>query len=340
MKATVAETGELELVAEICRRCSVEGHDIELGPGDDAAIWQPEGTVVATVDSIVCGTDWLDGHTPAADIGHRAIAVSLSDLAAMGAQPQVALLALQARPTTPVDRLLASVDGLVKTARRFGVRLLGGDLGIGATESWTVTALGCLAGPAMRRDAGQSGDAVWLVGEVGAAAVGLAALRSMTSSPQLKACIGRHLRPEPLVAAGVALQTSGHRIAAIDVSDGLWLDAERLAKASEVRLELTIDRPRWATDPVTAFCRQQGLNWRDAVAGGGDDYALLLTVAPDIEVSEIIDAYCCEAKTPMPKARRIGRVSPAGSNKSALVSITIDGLQMSGPVQGYQHGRA
>ena len=83
MKTTVAETGELELVAEICRRCNVEGDDIEIGPGDDAAVWRPEGTVVATIDSIVCGTDWLAEHTPAADIGHRAIAVSLSDLAAM-----------------------------------------------------------------------------------------------------------------------------------------------------------------------------------------------------------------------------------------------------------------
>ena len=313
----VADLGELAVIRELRAILDTPRADLLVGNGDDAAVWQPDGPVVATIDSVVAGVDWLIGLMPAAAIGHRAAAVNLSDLAAMGAQPRVLLLALELPPDADVDELLAAARGLRALADQHDAAVVGGDFGISPGPArWTVTALGTLRGEPMRRDRVQPGDAVWLVGAVGQAALGLAALRAGDDQPQL---IAAHVWPQPRVAAGLRLQALGVR-AAIDVSDGLGLDAQRLAQASRVDLHLDVPRPGWVTAALETWLTTRGLDWRAACAAGGDDYALLCAAPTRIDLTEL-------------GATRIGHAT-AGSGQ---VALRIDGRLAQGG--GFRHGK-
>lgn len=297
-----------------------------LGPGDDAAVWQPDGAVVATVDSVVAGVDWLVDRTPAAAIGHRALAVNLSDLAAMGATPRGYLLALELPQETETQDVLAAAAGLRALANRHGAVVLGGDLGCSAGPArWTVTALGTLQGQLLRRDAARPGDRVWLfdaegANGVGAAAAGLAVLQHEGAAPWAAEVIARHRWPQPQVAAGQGLGRLATPVAALDLSDGLVRDARRLAAASGVALELRWPRPMWLTPAVEAFADQHGLDWRQWVASGGDDYALLVAARPDYDLTVL-------------GGLEVGRAQ-AGSG----VALWVDGVAVVG--DGYAHGGA
>ncbi len=331
---TVAELGERELLRRIQQLLDRPRDDVLLGIGDDGAILNPGTPVVATVDSIVAGTDWLPDRTPRASIGHRAVAINLSDLAAMGARPTWLLLALELPPDLPLDDLETSLQRAAELAQAHGATVVGGDVGIGeGTERWTVTALGSLIGRATLRSAAGPGDRLWLVGEVGAAAVGLAALRVGASLAGLRRCVDAHLEPRPQVEAGCALAASPHKLAAIDVSDGLWLDGSRLARASDVGLRVELPRPDWLSDEVAAFCQHEHIDWRLACAGGGDDYALLVSAPPDVELDAFLQAQLPDKVRP--KVTRAGRVVPA----AAGVVVSIDGQELTGSPQGYEHGR-
>ncbi len=278
------EVGELAVIRQLRGIFDAPRADVLVANGDDAAVWQPDGPVVATVDSVVAGVDWLVDRTPAAAIGHRAAAVNLSDLAAMGAQPRLLLLALEVPPDQDVGELLAAARGLQALAGQHGALVVGGDLGLSPGPArWTVTALGTLRAPPMRRDQVRPGDVLWLAGAVGQAALGLAALRMGDDQPRL---IAAHLWPQPLVALGLQLQAVGVR-AAIDVSDGLGLDAQRLAEASGVDLTLDLPTPDWLTPDVRAWLEARELDWRTACAQGGDDYALLCAAAPGLDLAPL-----------------------------------------------------
>ena len=320
---TVGEVGELGLLEALQGVFSRRDPRVLLGIGDDAAILQVQGHLVATVDSIEAGVDWLADLTPRDAVGHRAAAVNLSDLAAMGARPRGLLLALELPADLPVDDVVRSAQALVALADAHGASVVGGDIGIGTTERWTVTALGTVRGPALRRDAARLGDRVWLVGDVGMAALGLAQLaegpreQAEESGPGgLARCVQAHLRPRPMIDAGIALRGTGARIAAIDISDGLAVDARRLAAASGLRLELTLPRPRWLTPELAAVCARRGWDWRKACAEGGDDYALLVCAEPDLEVDGLL----------------VGRVTAGGG-----VALAIDGEDHSAAA-GFLHG--
>lgn len=267
---------------------------VALGPGDDAAVWHPTRPVVVTVDSVVAGCDWLPDYTPHRAIGHRALAVNLSDLAAMGATPRVALLALELPADADPEAVLAAARGLRALADVHRVSIVGGDLGCSPGPArWTVTAMGEQLGTLLRRDAARPGDKVWLVGPqrglaVGAAAAGLAMLQhGFGHEPAAQQVIAAHLWPTPQVAAGQWLAGHGGRLAALDVSDGLGLDALRLARASDVALTLALPQPPWLTPWLQTVADDLGLDWRQWVASGGDDYALLVVAAPDQDLSHL-----------------------------------------------------
>jgi thiamine-monophosphate kinase len=255
------------------------GNGVVLGPGDDAAVWQPSGAVVATVDSVVAGCDWLPEWTPHEAIGHRALAVNLSDLAAMGAKPRVVLLALELPPDADPADVLASARGLRRLADRHNVSIVGGDLGCSPGPArWTVTALGEQGGALLRRTTAQPGDRVWLVGPqqglaVGAAAAGLAMLKhGFANEPAAQPVLAAHLWPEPQVAAGQWLSGLGRRVAVL---------------ASGVSLALDLPRPPWLTPWLQTVADNLGLDWRQWVAAGGDDYALLVAAPPDLDLSPL-----------------------------------------------------
>ncbi len=308
--------GERAVIGQLRALFDAPRADVLVANGDDAAVWQPDGPVVATVDSVVAGVDWLEGRTPAAAIGHRAAAVNLSDLAAMGARPRLLLLALELPPDHDVDALVAAAAGLQALAAQHGALVVGGDFGLSPGPArWTVTALGTLAGPPLRRDGARPGDALWLFGAVGLAALGLAALQAGDDQPL---AIAAHLWPQPLVTLGLALQRAGVR-AAIDVSDGLGLDAQRLAQASGVDLVLDLPPPTWLSPPLVAWLALRRLDWRTAMAAGGDDYALLCAAPPGLDLTDL-------------GGLRIGDVQ-AGTGQ---VVMRIAGKSVT--VQGYCHG--
>lgn len=306
------------------RRTDLQREAVLLGPGDDAAVWRPDGDVVVTVDSVVAGVDWLPERTPPAAIGHRALAVNLSDLAAMGATPRGYVLALELPPDAIAAEVLAAAAGLRQLADQHGVALLGGDLGCSPGPArWTVTALGTLRGKPLRRDAVRAGDRIWLVDTqgtdgIGLAAAGLAVLQRLGEPAWAGALVARHRWPQPLVAAGMALAQLEGPPAALDLSDGLMRDARRLAAASGVALTLQLPRPAWLTPEVTAFAHTHQLDWRQWVAAGGDDYALLVAARPQLDLGPL------------------GGVAIGSAASGSGVRLWLDGQEVDG--QGYAHG--
>lgn len=251
---------------------------VEVGPGDDAAVIRaPDGRVVATTDTLVHGPDFRLAWSTGSDLGWKAAAVNLADIAAMGARPTGLLVAL----AMPADTRLSFVRGLAEglaaccSALAPGCAVVGGDLTISSTLTIAVTALGSLDGhsPVLRSGA-RPGDIVALAGRAGVAARGIDLLFSRFTDASGPVAIDREaldtderealdaqLRPVPPIALGVAAADAG-ATAMMDVSDGLALDATRLAEASGVTLHLRSTSiggdPRWAID-------------------GGEDHALLAT---------------------------------------------------------------
>ncbi|MCO4764191.1 MAG: thiamine-phosphate kinase [Myxococcales bacterium] len=324
---TVSELGEralLEALLDLWRPDLDE--EVVLGPGDDAAVVDLPGRAVMTVDSIVAGQDWLVDQTPPQAIGHRAAAVNLSDLAAMGASPRHLLVALDLNSNDDADDLLEAALGLAQTCRQFGARVIGGDIGIGSgPQRWTVTAVGVQTDELLTRSAAQPGHRIWLVGEVGQAALGLHALLHGREDPLLQPCIKAHLWPTPQVAAGQLLAQLSGPIAAMDVSDGLWLDAARMAEASGCALRIQLPRPNWMSPDREALCTELGWNWRDGCAAGGDDYALLITAPWDVDVTATLGGIA--------PATPIGIVEVGQG-----VQMDVDSHRLAGQPQGYLHG--
>ncbi len=272
--------GEFELIERHLRGLGAARGDVVLGVGDDCAlVTPPPGHELAlAADTIVEGVHFPRGLAPA-DIGHRVLAVNLSDLAAMGAEPAWALLTL----TLPVPDeawLDAFAAGFGALALRHGIALVGGDTTSGPLTA-TVAITGFLSpGTALRRSGAHAGDSVWVSGFPGEAAAGLAVLQGRVEGPrQARARLAaRFLRPEPRVAIGRALR--GAATACIDVSDGLAGDLGKLCAASGVGAALEGGRLPVSTDLVA--CTGDGQARRYLLAGG-DDYELLFTLPPGVE---------------------------------------------------------
>jgi len=266
---------EFELIAKYFTR---PARTAALGVGDDCALVRPPaGLVLAlTTDTLAEGTHFLPGADPRR-LGHKSLAVNLSDLAAMGADPRWFLLAL-ALPDVDEPWLEAFAAGMFALAEAHGVELIGGDTTRGP-RTITITALGTLpAGYALRRDAAQAGDDVWLSGATGDAALGLAHLEgAIALAPDAAAaCVARLEQPAPRVALGQRLR--GVAAAAIDVSDGLLADLGHVLERSRVAAELD-----YASLPRSGFlqaCPDAALADQCLLAGG-DDYELVFTAGAD-----------------------------------------------------------
>jgi thiamine-monophosphate kinase len=244
---------------------------VALGPGDDAALLRPPRgeELVATVDAVVEGVHFDHRFTPG-DIGWKALAVNLSDLAAMGARPLWALVALSVPPATPAARLRGVARGLGDCARAHGVAVVGGNVTRAAELSLTVTVIGAVpVGRALRRDGASPGDLLLVSGTLGDAALGL--------RPGAPAALTRHQRrPVPRLALGVALRPLAS--AAIDLSDGLCQDLGHLCRASGTGATLrAADLPRSRAGRQAA--EAAGDPWGPALRGG-EDYELCVAIRP------------------------------------------------------------
>jgi len=263
---------EFDLIARIRARARAPLRaDVALGIGDDAALLRvPAGQVLA----VSCDTLNVGVHFPAAtapaDLGWKALAVNLSDLAAMAAQPAWCLLSLSLPADDPAW-LDAFLDGFLALAAQHEVALVGGDttrgpLSIGVTvHGWVPEA------QALRRDGAKVGDEIWVTGTLGDAAAGLGAAGA--GDVFLRQ---RLHRPTPRVAAGLALRGLAH--AAIDVSDGLLADLGHVLRASGVGA--VIQREALPTSPALAAGFAEAARWPLQLAGG-DDYELCFTAAPE-----------------------------------------------------------
>lgn len=267
--------GEFDVIARYFSR-PARRKDVLLGVGDDAALLLPPAgqALVAATDTLVESRHFLPG-TPAAAIGHQALAVNLSDLAAMGAEPAWALLSLSV-PDPDEQWLGEFARGLYALAEMHGVELVGGDT-VAGPRVVTIEVLGFVPpGAALRRSGARPGDLVYVSGTPGEAAAGLELLQSGTlgfgSEDRL---VRRFLYAEPRLALGHALR--GIATAAMDVSDGLLGDLRKLATASGVGVRLDLDQLPIAPVLADHYERSQCERY---VLQGGDDYELLFTVHP------------------------------------------------------------
>jgi thiamine-monophosphate kinase len=266
--------GEFALIARHFTRAPRDP-SVVLGIGDDAALVAPTpGTeLVLAVDMMVEGRHFLAGADPAS-LGHKILAVNLSDLAAMGARPRWALLA-GALPANDDAWLAAFARGLFALAGEHGVDLVGGDTTQGPRNLCLTIAGEAPAGAAIRRSGANPGDDLWVSGTLGDAMLGLACLqgRASVDAESRAACIARLERPTPRVALGLALR--GIASAMIDVSDGLTGDLGHLVAASRVAAEVELDAiPRVATLDRMLRAGDQAFALATLLAGG-DDYELL-----------------------------------------------------------------
>lgn len=318
--------GEFDLIARYFARPTPSA---VLGPGDDCALLAPTPgmELAVTTDMLVAGTHFFADTDPR-QLGWKTLAVNVSDLAAMGAAPRWALLA-GSLPTADEDWLAAFADGLFACAKRYGVELVGGDTTRGPLNL-CVTALGEVpAGRALRRDGAQVGDDVWVSGQPGLAALGLAQLRGQAYLPAaLKTrCLAALQRPLPRVELGRALRERGLAHAAIDVSDGLLADLGHILERSRVGAELYAGQlpclPPGA-DPLRA---------RDAQLAGGDDYELAFTAAPGQR--QALAALAAEIDLPLWRIGRIVAAAPDAPPRPAV--LDVDGQPLPIDHTGFDH---
>jgi len=264
--------GEFELIHRFFDRGPARR--VELGVGDDCALlgpFAPGRSLAVSTDMLVGGRHFFDDAAPES-VGHKALAVNLSDLAAMGASPLAFTLAL-ALPAADEGWLEGFARGLFAIADRFDCELVGGDTTRGPLNV-CITVFGEVPlGGALRRDGAQPGDDLWVSGDLGAAAFAVRERLAGRAPPP--AALARLERPEPRVALGAALRHLAR--SAIDLSDGLLGDLGHVCERSRVGAEL-----RWAQVPLAACLRAQPPAEQAACAlGGGDDYELLFSAAPE-----------------------------------------------------------
>lgn len=321
---TLADLGESGLLRQIFPLLPV-GERTLLGPGDDAAVVAaPDGRVVVTTDVLVEGRDFRTDWSSAADVGWKAAAQNLADIAAMGAVPTGLVVGLVAPPATDVEWALGLSRGLAAACEGTGAGVLGGDLSSGPVLMVSVTAFGDLEGrEPVRRDGARPGDVVAVAGVLGHSAAGLALLEAGLPlvAPEL---VEAHRRPRPPYAGGPVAARAG-ATAMLDVSDGLVRDLARIADASGVSVDVEGSQAgRWtaALEAAAAALGRTGaafgLAW-DWVLSGGEDHAL---------------AACFPRGTALPTGfTEIGEVLPRLTGRTP---VTQDGDDITGPV-GWDH---
>ncbi|GAB3802335.1 thiamine-phosphate kinase [Humibacter antri] len=306
---TVASVGEIDTLRRIFPRLPQSSATI-VGPGDDAAVLAaPDGRYVVTTDMMIAGPDFRWAWSSPADIGWKAAATNLADVAAMGARPTALVVAIAAPTDTRVDVLESVADGFREACESLapGCGVVGGDLSASDAFTIAVTAFGDLEGrlPVLRSGA-RPGNVVAVAGTLGRAARGLRALfadavdADGVPDARLAADVALRVpevavqrRPQPPIAAGVAAAVA-RATAMLDVSDGLALDAGRIAEASGVRLDLHSEA--LGDDPASALA-------------GGEDHALLA---------------CFPSEAALPSGfRAIGVV--LGATDEPQASVSVDG---------------
>ncbi len=340
---TVGDFTEGELIARIGRHLPPPPDWMPVGIGDDAAVVEPQRNrlEVLSVDALVEGVHFDRAFTPPDAIGHRALAVNLSDLAAMGAEPRLCLLSLSLPPTWPVTEFDAMIGGLTALAARHGVHVAGGNLtrSPGPLLVDVTVSGGVKRRQVLTRSGARPGDELYVTGSLGAAAAGLQMLRETTreglraeaAGGTDAACARRYLYPEPRIRMGLLLGRNRAASACIDLSDGLADGIHHIADQSGVGA--IIDAETLPLEPAARawFARSVG----DAAAAaltGGDDYELLFAVRP--RTRGRLKAAARHGDVP------ITRVGVCTAGRSVVLRCGAPGQQSERPMpSGYSHFR-
>ena len=332
---------EDRLIASLFARHGGDGRSVLIGPGDDAAVVRcpPGEDLIITTDTLNEGVHFPTG-TPAHAIGHRVLAVSLSDLASMGARPLWAVVTLSS-PAAGEGWLGDFANGLFSLADGCGVRVVGGDF-VRGPLAMTATAHGSTpAGAALRRDGASAGDGIWVSGSLGDAAAGLELLKQCVAAsasppaeragskwvrelnperPEVDVLLKRFCYPQPRLELGQAL--AGVAGACMDLSDGLAEDLPRLLRSSGLGARVEVERLPLSAE-LDAYAGPQQA--RQLAWSGGDDYELCFTVSPEHENRLASIA----AHTPL---TRIGEI-----RRGNVLEVLLEGDPWQPEAPGFRH---
>ncbi|GAA4992241.1 thiamine-phosphate kinase [Actinopolymorpha pittospori] len=344
---TLATLGEFGLIAALRERLPSNA-DVLLGPGDDAAVVAAaDGRVVATTDMLVEGRHFRRDWSEPYDVGRKAAAQNLADVAAMGAVPTALLVSFGAPGDLPASWALSFADGLRDECAVVGASVAGGDVVSSGLVVISITALGTLAGrPPVTRSGARPGDVVAVCGRLGWSAAGLAVLGRGFRSPRV--VVEAHRRPEPPYDAGPEAAALGAS-ALIDVSDGLLADLGHIAEASGVRIDVD-SRTMEVAEPLQAVAAAIGADPLAFVLTGGEDHALVATFGPDVLLPEhwrVIGKVHAAAAEPTADSTAHAGDHPATGEESVRGEmsgtgeaplVTVDGGAYAGPA-GHDHFR-
>ncbi|GAC1531556.1 MAG: thiamine-phosphate kinase [Marmoricola sp.] len=280
--ATLGDLGEFALI-DLLTADLQRNELVFLGPGDDAAVVRtPRGHVVVSTDVLVEGKHFRREWGSAEDLGHRAAAQNLADIAAMGGRASAVTIGLAAPPALPVAWVVDLMRGFAAEVEAVGASVVGGDLSASSEVMIAVTVIGACDQAPVTRSGAQVGDQVALCGRQGWSAGGLAVLGRGFRSPRV--LVEAFCRPTPPYAAGPAAAIAG-ATAMIDVSDGLVADAGHIAEASGVALNLRTDR-LVVPEPLHAVGAATGIDPVRFVLTGGEDHSLVATFPRGSELPE------------------------------------------------------
>ena len=329
----ISELGEFGLIALVQRWTQAAGFptdspfQLAVDNGDDAAavtFRRGPVTELYTTDTMVDGIHFTAATTPWRDLGWKAIASNISDVAAMGGQPGVALITLGLPPDTEVSAIEELYAGMTEICRDFGARIVGGDMVRSPVAFITVALTGIAAGEPTLRTAAKPGYQVAVTGPVGGSAAGLRALLDPPAQrgKVVETLIDQHRRPRPHVAEGKILTAAGVR-SAMDVSDGLADDLGKLCAASGVSATL------WAAQIPVEPALQEVFpsDWLDLALYGGEDYVLLFTAPPDTMDTTIIELP--------PGAAVVGEITPGPPGEVTV--LDSDGTPRTRRGAGWDH---
>ncbi|MFM6980226.1 MAG: thiamine-phosphate kinase [Micrococcales bacterium] len=291
---TIESLGENESLRRTISRLNLSESAL-VGPGDDAAVVaSPDGRFVVTTDTMVEGHDFRRDWSSSYDLGYKAIATNVADVAAMGAVPTALVVALIVPKQTEITWLEAFADGLREACQTLAPKasVVGGDLASGSQIVIAVTAHGDLEGrtPVLRSGA-QVGDIVAVAGTLGRAACGLSLLsgENVNARNAYDDWVNVQLRPNPPIQAGVDASLAG-ATSMLDISDGLAKDANRIAKASGVTINIRSADLIGYEAVLEGAAQALEVNPRDWVLFGGEDHSLLATFPADVQLPKAFKA--------------------------------------------------
>jgi thiamine-monophosphate kinase len=338
---TVRDLGEFGLIEALRGVLSPEvvaGPSLRVGIGDDSAIWAPTAgeSLVITTDSLVEGVhfrlDWTDWRS----LGHKSLAVNLSDLAAMGANPRLAFVSLGLTGDELVEDIQEMYRGIDALAAPHGVLIAGGDIVSSRSGVMIhVTAMGeTHSGRALRRSGAQPGDLICVSGTIGASAAGFHLLMEGADGPRAgsttaELLIAAHLRPQPRIALGKLLVELG-ATSAMDLSDGLYGDLPKILEMSGVSGKIELAKLPVASAVRALFPDE----WVEFATRGGEDYELLFTLPPDQFEQLRSSAESIEATIAV-----IGIITEASDDNSSLIVVDFNGNEVTAELGAFDHFR-